>query len=380
MTLHYGSSNRWALVVTDRQLLPARTGNRIRILGLIRALRELGWAVALVICDGANRHGLELEVERVCVVRGLPFRGGDIATFDVGPFRRIVERVTAALRPALVIAEYAWMAPAMARLPRGALRVVDCHDVLHERTLRFSEAGLDPWLYCTALQESRLLDCADVLFATQHNEAATLKRLLPQKNVCCVLPFIDLPNDFQAQDSNPSMILAVGSGHAGNRAILGFALDLWPLVARRAPDLHLYVAGAIGSDAPAARGVTWLGELESLEHVYQSASVVLCPVEVGTGAKIKVIEALRFGKAVIATPAAVEGFPIPARPAWIGARNVSDVAETLVGLLLQPNARSQLGREAFEYGERYLSRKNFLATLRPLLPTLLSSRIRALIQ
>ena len=77
----------WVVIVTDRQLLPLVSGNRLRILGLIRAFRELGWKVGLVTVRGAAApEELRPLVDELLLVRAQPFRGGDFRSFDPGRF------------------------------------------------------------------------------------------------------------------------------------------------------------------------------------------------------------------------------------------------------------------------------------------------------
>src|SRR4030095_11663492 len=101
-----------AVVVTDRPLFPPWTGNRVRILGLLRALRALGWMGALVSPETESSEALRLEVDRLDLVRAATFQRGDVGAFDFRPFRAVTRRVVASVRPAVVVAEYAWMVPA----------------------------------------------------------------------------------------------------------------------------------------------------------------------------------------------------------------------------------------------------------------------------
>ena len=43
---------------------------------------------------------------------------------------------------------------------------------------------------------------------------------------------------------------------------------------------------------------------------YEAASVVVAPIRLGSGTRLKVLEALGYGKAVVATPVAVEGLDL----------------------------------------------------------------------
>jgi hypothetical protein len=52
-------------------------------------------------------------------------------------------RAACASRPAVAIATYAWMAPALDRMPPGVLRVLDTIDIQHRRAERAQASGGD---------------------------------------------------------------------------------------------------------------------------------------------------------------------------------------------------------------------------------------------
>ena len=90
--------------------------------------------------------------------------------------------------------------------------------------------------------------------------------------------------------------------------IVRFAARAWPAVLEAVPGARLDVAGSVRAGAPGP-GVAFVGEVDDLKDWYPALPPWWsAPWEVqGSGVKIKMIEALRYGKAVVATSAAVEG-------------------------------------------------------------------------
>ena len=307
------------------------------------------------------------EVDRLILVSARMYPGGDVGEFDSTPFRLAAEQTAIEEQPALAVAELAWMAPAI-RTVTGAVRLVDCHDVLHERALRFDAVKLDPWARCTSAQEQRLLESVDIILTVQLRDAEVLQRLVPHKQLACLLPWFDLPSGYVAAPVQSATVLAVGGVHAGNEGIRTFAYRHWPEVIAARPNARLEVVGAIGNSMAPSPGVEWLGEIDDLHSRYAAASVVVCPIEVGTGVRMKMLEALRLGKATVATPAATEGMPEPPRPAWVVADSLAASANAVISLLDSPKRRRDLEREAFAYGETHLSLTKFVADLRALVP------------
>ena len=90
------------------------------------------------------------------------------------------------------------------------------------------------------------------------------------------------------------------------------------------------------------------------------------------------LEAVRHGTAVIATPVAAEGMPESDRPAWVSADSLYECGEAVCALLASPERRAELSRAAFAYGETHLSTARFLADLQGVMPGLLSRAARYL--
>ena len=71
----------------------------------------------------------------------------------------------------------------------------------------------------------------------------------------------------------------------------------------RVPEAELVVAGrpARGERPPAAAGVRWLGFVDDLDELYAAATVLLAPVAIGGGVRVKILEAAARGIPVVAT-------------------------------------------------------------------------------
>ncbi len=85
--------------------------------------------------------------------------------------------------------------------------------------------------------------------------------------------------------------------------------DVWPLVRRNVPGARLVLAGR-GTDRlglSPGPDVELAGEVASARDLFQRLSVLLFPLERGSGVKVKVLESLASGVPVVTTPAGAEG-------------------------------------------------------------------------
>jgi glycosyltransferase involved in cell wall biosynthesis len=126
--------------------------------------------------------------------------------------------------------------------------------------------------------------------------------------------------------------------------------DVWPLVRRLAPEARLVVAGrGTTSLVEDGNGVEALGEVPSSGAYLRSLSVLLFPLERGSGMKVKVLESIASGLPVVTTPAGAEG--IEAGDGVVVETEPERLAAAAAAILRDPAERRErgaAGRAAFE--------------------------------
>jgi polysaccharide biosynthesis protein PslH len=130
-----------------------------------------------------------------------------------------------------------------------------------------------------------------------------------------------------------------------------------PAVRARAPEARLRI---VGSSPPAAilalaaDGVEVFADAPSVAPHVEAAAVVVAPVRTGGGMRMKVLEALAAGKAVVTTSRGSEGFDCFEEPPPLAVADDAAAFAAAVGALLgDPARRGELRDRARDFAERH---------------------------
>ena len=234
------------------------------------------------------------------------------------------------------------------------------HDLLSARVHRFLEAGLP--LDCPPIEtaeEMRWLSGAGTVLAAQEREAETIRPKV--SSPVLVTPVALTPRSLVRDQEIAGRCLFVGSNIPPNQTGLAFLLDfIWPQVRSAVPGATLAIAGTIGQKLGqwneaqlASWGIEKLGVVPSLENEYARAAVCLVPLLVGSGIKIKLLEALAFGKAIVSTPIGIQGLETWAPEAMEVAGDAATFAAAIIRLLTNPPQRRTREAAALRLTEQH---------------------------
>jgi glycosyltransferase involved in cell wall biosynthesis len=166
-----------------------------------------------------------------------------------------------------------------------------------------------------------------------------------------------LSNSFEhpvITDNSPSVLFVGNFAYEPNvDAALYFSRDIFPLILKDIPNAKLFLVGNAPpseiSSLASNRHIEVSGRVASLIPFYKHAHVVVCPLRIGGGVKVKVLEALGFGKAIVSTSIGAQGLDLSRYRAVAIADEVADFAENVVRLLAHPQERRIQERHALAY-------------------------------
>jgi glycosyltransferase involved in cell wall biosynthesis len=136
-------------------------------------------------------------------------------------------------------------------------------------------------------------------------------------------------------------------------AALYFSSDIFPFILKAVPDVRLILVG--NAPPPEICSLTSNSQIEvtgpvsSLVPFYKNADVVVCPLRIGGGVKVKVLEALYMGKAIVSTSIGAQGLDLGTRRAIAVADEPTEFAQNVIRLLHHPEERRVQEQEALAY-------------------------------
>lgn len=156
----------------------------------------------------------------------------------------------------------------------------------------------------------------------------------------------------QPDRETPALVYTGGMNMFANRdAVLFFCTEVWPRIAASVPDVRFF---AVGQDPPAelrdlaARDprIVVTGFVDDIRPYVSQAAVYVVPLRVGGGTRLKVLDAMASGKALVSTSIGCEGIAVRPDEHLVIADTPEAMAASTVALLKDPARRRALGASA----------------------------------
>ena len=366
------------LVASPYLPFPLSHGGAVRIYNLMRrAAADFDQVLVAFTTDLAPPPGelLDIAAEIVLVrmtgshVRARTPRPDVVEEFDAPAFHAALRQTVRKWRPGVAQLEFTQMAQYAADCAPAKTILVE-HDVTLDlyRQLLSSAApgGLEE---LETREELRRWESFERAAWTQVDCVVTMsdkdRRSVAGRQVIALPNGVDLDRFRPAQrEPEPRRLLFVGSfAHLPNVMAMAFFLDdVWPRLSGLGATLHV-IAGSrhryyldhysdrvtINLDQPAIEVEDFVSDPRK---AYERAAVVVAPLVASAGTNIKIIEAMAMGRAIVSTPAGINGLDLsPGRDVLV-ATNGAEMAEAIALLITDPDRRRAIEREARATVER----------------------------
>ncbi len=200
---------------------------------------------------------------------------------------------------------------------------------------------------------------ANLTIACSAIDADGLRALAPSMPAPVVIPNgVDLDNN--TPDFNialkPQLVFVGQMGWFPNRdGVDWFLREVFPAILQRKPELEFVLVGkSQGFTVPqnVADRVRITGFVDDLRPIVRESAIYIVPLRAGSGTRLKVVEAMALGKAIVTTSIGSEGIALEDGKDAVFADSPQAFANAVCELIDQPEKIRGLGQSARQFAER----------------------------
>ena len=264
------------------------------------------------------------------------------------------------------------------------VRVVDYDDIMSKFRLRQARMMGPIWgrqFKLLAQVDSRVIAVAERRIArTWHGvsvctdeDAATLRAANPDAAVVKIPNIVTrkfLPP--RATDGYFRVLFAGNLSFSPNSDGLRiFVEQAWPALLRVVPEARLTIVGMRPPweivEMAQQHGFALHADVSSLLPYYEKCDVVIAPILFGSGTRVKILEALAYGRAVVSTPLGAEGMGLQQGRHILIADTMAEFAAALATLAHDPGMREAIVLQARAFQQAHYTSTAINAALAKLL-------------
>ena len=162
--------------------------------------------------------------------------------------------------------------------------------------------------------------------------------------------------DFSAEASAHLIYIGSMDWYPNEDAVSFFADEVLPRIQENVPDVRFSIVGG----NPSARvqklaereGVAVTGRVPEIKPYFAEATVFVVPLRIGSGTRLKILEALAMGKAIVSTSVGAEGLDLKDGEEIFIADEPTVFADAVTRLLTDASLRRRIGENGRARVER----------------------------
>ena len=146
--------------------------------------------------------------------------------------------------------------------------------------------------------------------------------------------------------------------HTNKDAVLYFWKEIYPILQRKYPEVKMTFVGTappkeISAAARKDGNVRVTGFVDDIRPYIDGAAVMVVPIRIGSGTRLKILDAMAMGKAIVSTSVGCEGLNVNDGKDILIADDPEDFAGKTIDLLKNSDKRITLEKNAIELAKTY---------------------------
>lgn len=245
--------------------------------------------------------------------------------------------------------------------PRSLPVVLFQHNVESEIWRRHVDIEANPFLKLAYRLEFRKMlkyeraavRAVDHIIAVSQHDRALMAAWTDASRITVVPTGVDIeeysPRRSSANKAPLLMFVGAMDSKPNVDAVEYFCSQIWPLILAKAPDARFRIVGRTPHRRVrnlASRSVEVTGTVSSVPDHLREAAVVVVPLRIAGGTRLKIYEAMAMGKAVVSTTVGAEGLDVTPGENILTADDRHTFAEAVCSLLRDSELRRRIGCSA----------------------------------
>ncbi len=207
-----------------------------------------------------------------------------------------------------------------------------------------------------AIFEREEMGKCEICIAVSRNDKEVLNKFNPDTEIAVIPNGVDVEY-FSPKNGMrvPKSVIWVGGmkDFYNRQAVNYFCAEIFDKIKKEVQDLKLTMVGKSPTKrvlelAEQNKNVKCIGYVEDVRPYINEAMVFIAPILSGGGTKLKVLNALAMGKAVVTTSVGAEGIDVTNGENVIIADDPAEFARETVNLLSNPEKTEEIGKKARE--------------------------------
>ena len=190
----------------------------------------------------------------------------------------------------------------------------------------------------------------DAVTCTSEIDAAIFEKHCPKDIVKVIPNGVDVNHftpDSESEDAAHLVYIGSMDWYPNEDAVSFFADEVLPIIRESVQNAKFTIVGGNPSEnvqrLADRDGIVVTGRVPEIRPYFSAASVFVVPLRIGSGTRLKILEALAMGKAVVSTTVGAEGLALKNGEEIMIADEPNHFAEAVIRLLTDPALRKEVG-------------------------------------